>query len=61
MDGVLFDSMPAHAKSWAQVCREFGFDVDETEIYMNEGRTAFTTLNVFTQRQYGRDTTPEEV
>ena len=61
MDGVLFDSMPAHAKSWAQVCREFGFDVDETEIYLNEGRTAFTTLNVFTQRQYGRDTTPEEV
>ncbi len=61
MDGVLFDSMPAHAKSWAQVCREFGFDVDETEIYMNEGRTAFTTLNVFTQRQYGRDTTSEEV
>ena len=61
MDGVLFDSMPAHAKSWAQVCREFGFDVDETEIYMNEGRTAFTTLNVFTQRQHGRDTTPEEV
>lgn len=61
MDGVLFDSMPAHAKSWAQVCREFGFNVDETEIYMNEGRTAFTTLNVFTQRQYGRDTTPEEV
>ena len=61
MDGVLFDSMPAHAKSWAQVCREFGFDVDETEIYMNEGRTSFTTLNVFTQRQYGRDTTPEEV
>ena len=61
MDGVLFDSMPAHAKSWAQICREFGFDVDETEIYMNEGRTAFTTLNVFTQRQYGRDTTPEEV
>jgi hypothetical protein len=61
MDGVLFDSMPAHAKSWAQVCREFCFDVDETEIYMNEGRTAFTTLNVFTQRQYGRDTTPEEV
>lgn len=61
MDGVLFDSMPAHAKSWAQVCKEFGFDIDETEIFMNEGRTAFTTLNVFTQRQYGRDTTPEEV
>lgn len=61
MDGVLFDSMPAHAKSWAQVCREFGFDIEEQEIYMNEGRTAFTTLNVFTQRQFGRDTNPEEV
>lgn len=61
MDGVLFDSMPAHAKSWAQVCREFGFDIEEQEIYMNEGRTAFTTLNVFAQRQFGRDTNPEEV
>lgn len=61
MDGVLFDSMPAHAASWERVCREEGFDVDAQEIYMNEGRTAFTTINLFTQRQFGRDTNAEEV
>ena len=61
MDGVLFDSMPAHAHSWHKVCTEYGLDMTLEEVYLNEGRTGFSTINMLTQRQYGRDTTEEEV
>ena len=33
MDGVLFDSMPYHAASWAQTCTSFGLEMDKTEAY----------------------------
>ena len=39
MDGVLFDSMPNHARSWAQVCTRFGLDMTPEEAYLHEGRT----------------------
>lgn len=61
MDGVLFDSMPGHAAAWTKVCAEFGINMVEKDVYMNEGRTAFTTINHFTRQQFGRDTTLEEV
>ena len=61
MDGVLFDSMPGHAKAWAQVCHEAGLDISPEEIYLNEGRTAFSTLSLFTRRTWNRDTNAEEV
>lgn len=61
MDGVLFDSMPNHARSWAQVCTEFGLEMDPVEAYMNEGRTGASTINILTQRYWNRDATPEEI
>lgn len=61
MDGVLFDSMPLHAESWASTCRAVGWVMSEEEVYMNEGRTAHSTINMLTQRQFGRDTHAEEV
>ena len=61
MDGVLFDSMPYHAKSWARVCNEYGLHITEEEVYLNEGRTGFSTINWLTERQWGRATTQEEV
>lgn len=61
MDGVLFDSMPAHAQSWACVCAEEGLPMTEVEVFLNEGRTAYSTINMLTQRYHQRDTTPEEV
>lgn len=44
MDGVLYNSMPLHAKSWIQTFAEFGLTLPETEPYMNEGSTAFFTV-----------------
>ena len=61
MDGVLFDSMPNHAKTWAVVAREYGLDLSPEEVYMNEGRTGESTINMLTQRQWGRAATDREV
>lgn len=61
MDGVLFDSMPNHAKTWAVVAREYGLDLSPEEVYMNEGRTGESTINMLMQRQWGRAATALEV
>lgn len=61
MDGVLFNSMPAHAASWAKVCTEYGLAMTERDVYLNEGRTAESTIEVLTQRTWGRSTNTEEV
>lgn len=39
MDGVLFDSMPVHAKAWAKTFEGTGIDYDESEVYVYEGMT----------------------
>jgi len=44
MDGVLFNSMPYHAKAWSQVFEEHGFPIPEEEPYLNEGSTALFTV-----------------
>lgn len=61
MDGVLFDSMPAHAVSWAEVCTRFGLHMTPEEAYMHEGRTGTATINILTRRHWNRDATPREV
>ena len=61
MDGVLFDSMPAHAKSWETVATQFGFDLPYEEVFMNEGRTGFSTINMLMRRTHGRDATQQEI
>lgn len=62
MDGVLFDSMKNHAKSWYQTMIHFGYsDFTETEAYMHEGRTGAGTINIVKQRMYGESATEEEV
>lgn len=61
MDGVLFDSMPAHAASWAKICTEYGLHMTVRDVYLHEGRTAESTIEVLTQRTWGRSTNPAEV
>lgn len=62
MDGVLFDSMKNHAKSWYQTMIHFGYtDFTESEAYMHEGRTGAGTINIVKQRMFGRSATEEEV
>ena len=61
MDGVLFDSMPNHARSWAEVCTAFGLEMSEQEAYMHEGRTGLATINILARRHWHRDATDDEV
>lgn len=61
MDGVLYNSMPNHAKAWVQASEDFGLGMTAKDVYMNEGRTCFSTVNLFTNRQFGRETTLDEV
>jgi HAD superfamily hydrolase (TIGR01509 family) len=61
MDGVLFDSVPNHARSWSKVCTEFGLDMSPEEAFMHEGRTGEATINILTQRHWNRPATPQEV
>ena len=59
MDGVLFDSMPRHAKAWVRVCRDHGLNISDAEPYYHEGRTGDDTIDIFTRRFLGRPATAE--
>ena len=61
MDGVLFNSMPFHAISWCKAAKEFGLDLSEPQVYMNEGRTGASTINELTMKTFGRAATEEEM
>ena len=61
MDGVLFNSMPNHAKSWHKIMERFGFGLSELEAYMHEGRTGADTINIISRRERGHDATDEEI
>mgnify|MGYP002349705728 FL=1 len=61
MDGVLYNSMPAHAKSWQQTVEELGLKTNPEEFYLHEGRTGASTIHIIFQRNFGRDATEEEI
>src|SRR5690606_8499335 len=61
MDGVLYNSMPAHARSWRQTIEELGLRTDSEEFYLHEGRTGASTIHIIFQRNFGRDATEEEI
>ncbi len=61
MDGVLYDSMPGHARAWKQMTDTNGIDATEEEFFAYEGRTGASTINILFQRSYGRDATAEEI
>lgn len=60
MDGVLFDSMPRHAKAWLEVCRNHGLNISPQEAYLHEGRTGDDTIDIFARRFWGRPATAAE-
>lgn len=60
MDGVLYDSMPFHARAWYQMFSEIGIYGDPDEFYLYEGMTGGATINLLFQRELGRPSTEEE-
>jgi HAD superfamily hydrolase (TIGR01509 family) len=61
MDGVLYNSMPYHCQSWLQTMTEFGYRCTYEEFFIHEGRTGGSTINLLTQREFGREATEEEI
>jgi HAD superfamily hydrolase (TIGR01509 family) len=61
MDGVLYDSMPAHDRSWRQTMDERNLQHIPYEFYLQEGRVGKSTINAVFQRNLQRDATEEEV
>ena len=59
MDGVIFDSMPRHARAWSEAMALEGLPFSEYEVYLQEGRTGSGTVNdVFTA--HGRPAPTDE-
>ncbi len=61
MDGVLFDSMPAHAGAWERVMRRHGIPFTLRDGYLNEGRVGSATIRGASLARCGRDVSTEEI
>lgn len=60
MDGVLYDSMKWHAKSWKETMDEFDIPSTSDEFYLYEGMVGRSTINHLMNRERNRDATQEE-
>ena len=60
MDGVLYDSMPFHARSWHESMARFGIDMAPEEAYAYEGMRGVETIKLLVRRQFGKDISDEE-
>jgi len=60
MDGVLYDSLPTHIQAYSYVLSKWGLKADPEDIYMMEGRTGHSTIDIIIQRNWGRSATQEE-
>lgn len=61
MDGVLFDTMPAHSKAWKETMARLGVASEEYEFYLTEGQTAPFTIDQLFQRELGRSANESEI
>lgn len=60
MDGVLYDSMQHHARSWHETMIEAGISTTPDEFYLYEGMTGKNTINRLILREKGREATDNE-
>lgn len=60
MDGVLYDSMPFHARSWHESMARFGIDMAPEDAYAYEGMRGVETIKLLVSRQQGREISDEE-
>ncbi|MCR5242915.1 MAG: HAD-IA family hydrolase [Prevotella sp.] len=60
MDGVIFDSMPNHARSWHKAMKQCGIEMTEDEAYEYEGMRGVETIKMKARQQWGRDISDEE-
>ena len=58
-DGVLYNSMPYHAESWAWAMTKHGLPYTPMECYRNEGRTSTGVIQEYHQRIFGTPASEE--
>lgn len=61
MDGIIYNSMPAHEISWQKTMREWELKAEPNEFYIQEGKPARHTINMLFQRNLKRDATEQEI
>jgi HAD superfamily hydrolase (TIGR01509 family) len=61
MDGVIYDSMGHHSIAWNKAFAALGHDFPLEQVYMNEGRTGSSTVQMFYKEKLGRLATEEEI
>lgn len=61
MDGIIYNSMPAHEVSWQQTMHEWKLKTKPNEFFIQEGRPARHTINMLFQRNLKRDATSKEI
>lgn len=60
MDGVLYDSMPNHARAWMKVMKHIGAPAREEEFFLYEGCTGAHVIDLIIRRTFGRPATETE-
>ncbi|MBQ9636482.1 MAG: HAD hydrolase-like protein [Prevotella sp.] len=60
MDGVLYNSMPNHARAWQQSMASFGIAMTATDAYATEGARGIDTIREMVRSQQGREISQEE-
>lgn len=60
MDGVLYDSMPSHARAWQETAEHHHLISTPEDFYMWEGRTGESTIDLLFQRTFQRNATENE-
>ncbi len=61
MDGVLYDSMPYHARAWVRMLAQEGITAPYEEFFALEGMTGEAVINLIMQREKGRPATEAEI
>mgnify|MGYP000847223598 FL=1 len=60
MDGVIYHSMPHHARCWQEAMATFGLKMTEADVYATEGMRGVETIRLMVREQQGRDITEAE-
>ena len=60
-DGILYNSMPKHARAWAEVMQRHGFNFTEEDCFMNEGRTGQDVIREAIMQLEHREATEDEI
>ena len=61
MDGIIYNSMPAHEISWQETMLEWDLKAEPNEFFIQEGRPARHTINMMFQRNLKREATDQEI